>query len=99
MQLVASGVTVRMPCQQAYYDDGVADLRRVMGDEAFEQAHARGLAMTLEQAIAFALEEDAGTPEARTMSSHVMPAQAGIHMPTTAPFATSHPTPTARNSP
>ena len=36
----------------------VAELAPAMGDAAFEAAHAHGYAMTLEQAVAFALEEE-----------------------------------------
>jgi hypothetical protein len=42
---------------QAWYDELVATVRTHLGEHDFHQAWAEGRAMTLEQAIAYALEE------------------------------------------
>jgi non-specific serine/threonine protein kinase len=46
--------------ERADLDAGLAAARAVLGEEAYAQAWAEGQAMTLEQAIAYALEEDEG---------------------------------------
>jgi len=38
-------------------DDELSDLRKSLGDEAFDLAWAEGRAMSLEQAVAYALDE------------------------------------------
>jgi len=40
-----------------YYDHAVARVRAALGEQAFETAWTEGRALTLEQAIAYALEE------------------------------------------
>ena len=52
----------RFPFDVPMYQTHLSALRSQMGDAAFEEAHARGYAMTLEQAVAFALEEDTAAP-------------------------------------
>ena len=44
-------------CSRADHDRAVAAARAALGEEAFAAAWAEGRAMTLEQAIAFALQE------------------------------------------
>ncbi len=41
----------------------VAEARAVLGDTAFEEARERGRAMTFEQAVAYALEDDEASTE------------------------------------
>ncbi len=72
----AIGATVRA-LYRADYDRGVAAARAGLGEEAFEAAWAQGRAMTLEEAIAHALdepttpqqEEDTPSPAAPTASA------------------------------
>jgi tetratricopeptide (TPR) repeat protein len=45
------------------YERTVAAVRSQLGEEAFEEARAEGWAMTFEQAVAYALEEDEISPE------------------------------------
>jgi hypothetical protein len=45
------------PAMQADYDDWTAAARSQLGEEAFRAAFAAGRAMTLEQAVKYALEE------------------------------------------
>ena len=45
------------PTERADYERTVAALRVALGDAAYEAAWAQGQALTLEQAIALALEE------------------------------------------
>ena len=47
----------RPPTDQAAYDQRVAAVRAALGEEEFARAWAEGQAMTLEQAIASALED------------------------------------------
>jgi tetratricopeptide (TPR) repeat protein len=46
------------PAERRRYDDAVAAARAALGHEAFAAAWAQGQALTLEQAISYALEED-----------------------------------------
>jgi hypothetical protein len=41
----------------------VAAVRAQLGESAFEEARAEGQAMTFEQAVAYALEDDEASPE------------------------------------
>jgi hypothetical protein len=43
--------------ERPFYDDAIAEVRAILGEAAFEQAFAKGQAMSLEQAIEFALQE------------------------------------------
>src|SRR5262249_29204402 len=47
----------RPPTEHADYDESVSAACSVLGEPAFETAWAEGQAMTLEQAVAYALEE------------------------------------------
>lgn len=47
----------QMPISEADCAASTAALRQQMGEEAFQAAHGRGQAMSLEQAVAYALEE------------------------------------------
>ena len=47
---------------RSLYEDTVAQVRSQMGEEAFEAARAQGRALTFEQAVAYALEEDEASP-------------------------------------
>lgn len=46
----------RVELHQAEYERSVAVARATLGDEAFEAAYAKGQAMSLEEAVAYALE-------------------------------------------
>ena len=46
------------PAERAITDAALASVRFALGDEAFEAAWAEGRAMTLEQAVAYALDEE-----------------------------------------
>jgi non-specific serine/threonine protein kinase len=52
----------RSPADQAYHDERVASTRAALGDAAFDAALAEGQAMTLEQAIEYALDSTERTP-------------------------------------
>ena len=47
----------RLPHRRAIIDAGLSCARSTLGDEAFAAAWAEGRAMTLEQAVAYALDE------------------------------------------
>ena len=47
------------PDDRLPYDCGIASARSQLGDETFEQVWQEGRAMSLEQAIAYALEQEA----------------------------------------
>ena len=49
------------PCDRGENDENVAPVRAALSEESFATAWAAGKAMTMEQAIAYALEESAGT--------------------------------------
>lgn len=51
---------------RARIESDVAALRAAIGDAAFEAARARGLAMTTDEAVAFALEMAGTSPDWRT---------------------------------
>ena len=51
------------PLEVAAHDESVARLRSALGDEAFERAGKRGAAMTLDEAVAFALKRRAPVPD------------------------------------
>ena len=51
------GATAFQIFDQVEYDQTVAKLRSHMDSKTFEEAWAKGAAMTLEDAVAFALEE------------------------------------------
>ena len=55
----AMGAAPQSPADRAEHDPSVASLRTTLGEEAFEAAWEEGRAMTLEQAIAYALDEAA----------------------------------------
>ena len=55
--LMAVSGRVRLPDDQADHDAHVALVRSSLGEQAFSTAWAEGRAMTLEQAVAYALEE------------------------------------------
>ena len=65
----AIGVGVRA-LYRAEYDCGVAAARAGLGEEAFAAAWAEGRAMTLEEAVAYALEEEPEEPAAPPPSHH-----------------------------
>jgi hypothetical protein len=44
--------------ERAGHDQAIASARAVLGEDAFAMARAEGQAMTLEQAVAYALEEN-----------------------------------------
>src|SRR5439155_2132332 len=46
------------PCFRAEYDRNLVAAREALGTEAFAAVWAEGRAMTLEQAVAYALEEE-----------------------------------------
>jgi tetratricopeptide (TPR) repeat protein len=50
---------VLAPTERADYERQVSETRALLGEEGFAVAWAQGRAMTLEQAVAFALEEEA----------------------------------------
>ncbi len=56
----------RSRADQAYHDERVASMRAALGDAAFDAASAEGQAMTLEQAIEYALESLGPTPSKAT---------------------------------
>ena len=45
------------------HDEAVARVRPALGDEAFERAWEAGSAMTLDEAVAFALEQRSPVPD------------------------------------
>jgi predicted ATPase/class 3 adenylate cyclase len=51
------------PLEVAAHDETVARVRSALGDEAFERAWEAGCAMTLEGAVAFALEQRVAVPD------------------------------------
>jgi non-specific serine/threonine protein kinase len=51
----------RLPHKRASTERGLSTVRSALGAWAFEAAWAAGRAMTLEQAVAYALDEDADT--------------------------------------
>ena len=51
------------PLELAAHDEAVARVRLALGDDAFERAWERGSAMTLDEAVAFALEQRSPVPE------------------------------------
>jgi hypothetical protein len=51
------------PLEVAAHDEAVARARSALGDEAFERAWERGAAMTLDEAVAFALEQRTPVPD------------------------------------
>ena len=51
------------PLELAAHDEAVARVRSALGDEAFERAWQLGSAMTLDEAVAFALEQRAPVPD------------------------------------
>jgi predicted ATPase/class 3 adenylate cyclase len=53
------------PLEAAAHDEAVARVRLALGDEAFERAWELGSAMTLDEAVAFALEQRAPLPDPR----------------------------------
>ena len=55
--LVAAGTIRLPPDEQETYDRTVISARTQLDDEAFAAAWAEGRAMTLEQAVAYALDE------------------------------------------
>jgi non-specific serine/threonine protein kinase len=56
----------RSPTDQAYHDERMASTRSALGDAAFDAASAEGQAMTLEQAIEYALESLGSPPSQAT---------------------------------
>ena len=60
----AVGVPVYVYCEphRALYERTVATIRSQMGAKAFEEARADGRAMTFEQALEYALEDDEASP-------------------------------------
>ena len=54
----ATGVRF-LPPEQVEYEENVADARASVGDKAFAIAWERGRAMSLEEAVAYALNERA----------------------------------------
>lgn len=48
---------------RSFYQRTVAAVRAQLGEEDFEEARAEGQAMTFEQAVAYALEDDKASPE------------------------------------
>ncbi|HSC92679.1 MAG TPA: adenylate/guanylate cyclase domain-containing protein [Gaiellaceae bacterium] len=50
------------PLELAAHDEAVARVRSALGDEAFEREWRRGSAMTLDEAVAFALEQGEPVP-------------------------------------
>jgi predicted ATPase len=48
----------RYPCYESGYSSSIVSLRQQMGDAAFAAAYAHGQAMTLEKAVAYALQEE-----------------------------------------
>jgi hypothetical protein len=55
----ATDGAVLWPIYRAPFDEALASARATLGEQAFDAAWAAGQAMTLEQAIAAALGEDA----------------------------------------
>ena len=53
------------PLELAAHDEAVAQVRSALGHEAFERAWQRGTAMTLDEAVAFALEQRSPVPDPR----------------------------------
>jgi non-specific serine/threonine protein kinase len=51
------------PLELAAHDEAVARVRLALGDEAFERAWQIGTPMTLDEAVAFALEQRSPVPE------------------------------------
>src|SRR4029453_2932769 len=51
------------PLELAAHDQAVARVRSALGDEAFERAWEAGSSMTLDEAVAFALEQRAQGPD------------------------------------
>jgi hypothetical protein len=47
---------------RSLYERTTANVRSRLGEEAFEEARAQGRAMTFEQAVAYALEDDEASP-------------------------------------
>jgi non-specific serine/threonine protein kinase len=58
-----------MPTVRAVHDGTVAAARSGLGDDAFAAAWADGQGLSLEQAVAYALEEPAQTPLGRAEGS------------------------------
>jgi non-specific serine/threonine protein kinase len=54
--------SARYPAAQAPYDRGVASTQAGLGDSAFAAASATGRAMTLEQAVEYALQSEGAAP-------------------------------------
>ncbi len=59
--------------ERAGYERTVSDTRAALGEEAFAAAWGEGRAMTLEQAVAYALEETKGSVEASVQQCVVPP--------------------------
>ena len=55
--LVASIRLEISPAERAHYDQAIAAARAALGKEGFNAAWAEGRGLTMEQAIAYALEE------------------------------------------
>lgn len=51
------------PLELAAHDEAVARVRLALGDEAFGRAWEVGSAMTLDEAVAFALDQRAPVPD------------------------------------
>jgi predicted ATPase/class 3 adenylate cyclase len=49
--------TQRIPAERAEYDEELANLQKQLGENVMQAAWAEGRALTMEQAVAFALEE------------------------------------------
>jgi len=60
--IMAVSRRLRLPEDQQDYDSHVALVRAALGEEAFSAAWSEGRAMTLEQAIEYALRRDDGEP-------------------------------------
>jgi hypothetical protein len=50
------------PAERVDLAESVAAIRAALGEEAFSQAWSEGRAMSLEEAVAYALEEETGHP-------------------------------------
>ena len=72
--LMAVSGRVRLPGDQADYDDDVALVRASLGEEGYSAAWAEGRAMTYEQAVEYTLRRDDDNP-ADAMPSSDAPAR------------------------
>ncbi len=79
--LFASMSLVVAPVHRAEYDRNHEIARAQLGEDAFAAAWEAGRAMTIEQAIAYALEPPPETPSAPTPPTAPQPAVAGAEYP------------------